>query len=226
VANSFFTREALYRIYGVDARVLYLGVDLETFHPLDLPRENMVLSVGALIPRKGFDFVVESLERIPKHLQPALVVVSNYEEPAERVYLEELAAARGVALRVRTRVSTDELVHLYNAAVCTVYAPIMEPFGLVPLESMACGTPVVAVKEGGVRESILHGQTGLLTNRHAEQFAAAIRTLLENEELAGRYGEQARQYVLEHWSWGEAVQRLERHLAQVANHNLEEIEYE
>jgi len=221
VTNSFFTREALYRIYGVNARVLYLGVDPETFRPLGLPKENMVLSVGALIPQKGFDFIVESLGLIPKHLQPNLVVVSNYQEPAERAYLEKLAAARGVSLRLCVQVSTVELVHLYNTAICTVYAPIMEPFGLVPLESMACGTPVVAVKEGGVRESVLHGQTGLLTDRDADQFAIAARTLLENEVLAKQYGEQARKYVLEHWSWDVTVQQLEQHLLQVADRDVE-----
>jgi glycosyltransferase involved in cell wall biosynthesis len=226
VTNSFFTREALYRIYGVDARVVYHGVDLETFRPLDLPRENMVLSVGALTPNKGFDFIIESLGLLPKHLRPTFVVVSNYQEQAELAYLEELASKRGVSLRLRVRVRIDELVHLYNTARCTVYTPILEPFGLVPLESMACGTPVVAVKEGGVRESVVDGQTGLLLDRDPEQFAAAVRTLLENEELAKRYGRQARAYTLEKWPWDKRIRQLEEHLVQVAHNNNRKVTYE
>jgi glycosyltransferase involved in cell wall biosynthesis len=217
VTNSFFTREALYRIYGVDARVVYHGVDLETFRPLDLPRENLVLSVGALTPSKGFDFVIESLALMPVHLRPVFVVISNYQEQAERAYLEELASKRGVSLRLRVRVSNDKLVHLYNAARCTVYTPILEPFGLVPLESMACGTPVVAVKEGGVRESVVDGQTGLLLDRDPGQFAAAVRTLIENEKLAERYGKQARAYTLEKWPWERRIEQLEERLVQVAH---------
>jgi len=216
VTNSYFTREALYRIYGVDARVVYHGVDLDVFRPLGVPQEEIVLSVGALTPNKGFDFVVESLGLIPERWRPALIIVSNYQELAERAYLEQLAAERGVSLALRVRVSLDELVRLYNVARCTVYAPIMEPFGLVPLESMACGTPVVGVREGGVRESVVNGCTGLLVDREPERFARAVELLLKDEALAARFGRQAREYVAAEWNWDRAVRELELCLRRTA----------
>jgi glycosyltransferase involved in cell wall biosynthesis len=216
VTNSYFTREALYRIYGVDARVVYHGVDLDVFHPLDVPKEDVVLSVGALTSNKGFDFIVESLGLIPERLRPTLVVVSNYQEPAERAYLEKLAAERGVNLTLRVRVPFDELVRLYNVARCTVYAPIMEPFGLVPLESMACGTPVVGVREGGVRESVMDGCTGLLVDREPKSFSRAVETLLQDEALATQLGQQARECVATEWTWEKSVQELELYLQRVA----------
>jgi len=73
---------------------------------------------------------------------------------------------------------------------------------------------------------VVHEQTGLLTRRDPAQFAAAILTFLENEELAKRYGEQARAYVLEKWSWKKAVQQLEEHLLQVANRKAWEMDDE
>lgn len=79
---------------------------------------------------------------------------------------------------------TDQLVLEYNKAQICVYAPVLEPLGLVPLESMACGTPVVGVREGGVLESIVHEQTGLLTERDPAQFAGAVQHLLSNPALA------------------------------------------
>jgi glycosyltransferase involved in cell wall biosynthesis len=85
----------------------------------------------------------------------------------------------------------------------------MEPFGLVPLEAMACGTPVVGVQEGGVQESILHKHTGLLVDRDPVQFAAAVQNLLSNPALASEYGRNGREHVLRHWTWDQSVAALE-----------------
>jgi glycosyltransferase involved in cell wall biosynthesis len=226
LVNSYFSRNNIRRIYGVTAEVCYHGVDVGLFRPLAIGKDRMVLSVGALTPAKGFDFVIESLGRIPTEQRPKLFIVSNYQESREQVYLSRLASLEGVQVFFCTMVEDERLVELYNSALVTVYAPIREPFGLVPLESMACGTPVVAVGEGGVCESVVHEQTGLLTNRDPGQFAAAIRTMCENEELAKRYGEQGREYVLEKWSWEKAMQRLEEHLLQVANRRAWRVDYE
>jgi glycosyltransferase involved in cell wall biosynthesis len=221
LVNSRFSQDNIRRIYGVRARVCYHGVDVKLFRPLGLSKDKMVLSVGALKPAKGFDFVIESLGRISSGQRPKLFIVSNYQESREQAYLNRLAGAEGVDASFCTMIEDERLVKLYNSAVATVYASVREPFGLVPLESMACSTPVVAVGEGGVRESVIHEQAGLLTERDPGQFAAAIQTLLGNEELAQRYGEQAREYVLEKWSWEKAVQQLEEHLLQVANQSPE-----
>lgn len=216
VTNSYFTRESLYRIYGVDARVVYNGVDLETFRPLGLPKENVVMGVGALTPNKAFDFLVESLGLLPQSIRPELVIISNYQEVEERRYLEALAATRGVKLTLKTMVSEEELVRLYNIARCTLVAPVMEPFGLVVLESMACGTPVVGVAEGGIRESVTDGMNGLLTDRDTRRFAVAVRGLLEQPEWAARYGSEGRRQAETRWRWERAVAELEDHLGEVA----------
>jgi glycosyltransferase involved in cell wall biosynthesis len=96
---------------------------------------------------------------------------------------------------------------------------VMEPFGLVPLESMACGTPVVAVAEGGVRESVTHGKTGLLAERLPQQFAEALRSLLEDPTLGARLGGYAREEALERWRWERTVMQIEAHLAELLNEN-------
>ena len=222
LVNSHFSQENVRRIYGVTAKVCYHGVDVEVFHPQELGKKGMILSVGALTPAKGFDFVIESLEHIPTDQRPKLSIVSNYQEPTEYAYLSQLAAAKGVEVSFHTMIDEGKLVEMYNRAVATVYAAVREPFGLIPLEAMACGTPVVAVGEGGVCESVVHRQTGLLTERDSRQFAAAIRTLLGNAELAREYGAQARRYVLEKWSWDKSIQQVERCLLQAANCSAQE----
>jgi glycosyltransferase involved in cell wall biosynthesis len=214
VTNSYFTREALYRFYGVNARVCYHGVDSEVFRPLDLSRDGRVLSVGALTPAKGFAFIIQSLALIPASARPGLTIVSNYQVGDELAYLNDLAEKCDVSVEFRTMISNKELVRLYNTAPAVVYAPIMEPFGLVALEAMACGTPVVAVCEGGVRESVTNGQTGLLVDRDPWQFAQAVGTLIKDRQLANRYGKQARECVLSRWRWADAICKLESYLLQ------------
>jgi glycosyltransferase involved in cell wall biosynthesis len=104
----------------------------------------------------------------------------------------------------------------YNKARLCVYAPVKEPFGLVPLEAMACGTPVVGVREGGVSESVRHGETGLLTERDPRQFAEAIISLLNDPERRTQCGCQGRIFVEKQWQWEQSVRDLERHLTEVA----------
>ncbi len=117
-------------------------------------------------------------------------------------------------------VSNERLVELYNQAKVTVYAPMREPFGLVPLESMACGTPVVAVREGGMQETIIQEQTGLLVERDPAQFAKAVQYLLSNPDLAAEYGHNGQEHVLRNWTWDQAVTTLENHLiACTGNHH-------
>lgn len=217
LVNSAYSRESLYRTYGIFSRVGYLGVDADHFRPLGLEEEDFVLSVGALRPNKGFDYLIRSLALGRPDHEPRLVIVSNAAHNHEQEYLSQLAASLGVSLSFRTAVPDEELVQLYNRAVLTVYAPVMEPFGLVPLESMACGTPVVGVREAGVRESVVDGVTGLLVDRDSREFAEAIQTLLDDNDRRTRYGQQAQAHVLNNWTWDRSVGRIEHHLMEAAH---------
>jgi glycosyltransferase involved in cell wall biosynthesis len=216
LANSAYSRESLYHIYGISARVCYLGVDTGRFRPMSLPRGDFVLSVGALNPLKGFGFLLHSLALLDASRRPPLRIVGDFAHPLERDYLEGLAARLGVTLETDLQIGDDELVQLYNQALLTLYAPIMEPFGFVPLESMACGTPVVGVREGGVRETVVHGETGLLAERDPHCFAGAVEALFRDPAGRARLGRQGRAYAERQWSWDRCVRELEEHLAAVA----------
>jgi len=217
LVNSAYSRESLYRAYGISSVVSYLGVDPELFLPLDLPRQGSVLSVGVLDPRKGFDFLLRGLALIDEVRRPPLVLVSNAADSREREYLAALADHLGVSVAFKILISDDDLVRLYNSAALTLYTPVMEPFGFVPLESMACGTPVVGVREGGVRESVVDDVTGILVDRDPAELASAVRELLADGERLDRYGRQGRQHVLKNWTWEASVAQLERHLEDVAS---------
>lgn len=208
LANSYFSAESIWRAYHRPSQVVYLGVDTEKFRPLNLPRQNYLLSVGAISPMKSYDFLIESVAHLPESGRPPLVILGNTVSQSEANYLRSLAQTKGVELRIHENVTEDELVRFYNEAAAFIYAPMLEPFGLTPLEAMACGTPVIAIKEGGPRESVLDGQTGLLAERDPEAFAHAIAKVLNDKTLAHQLGEHGHQQVLDFWTWEHAYQRL------------------
>ena len=219
LTNSYFTHENILRQYGKNALVSYIGVDNKMFTPLNLKRDNYVLSVGTCIPPKGYDFLIRSISNIPEDIRPELVIVGNSSDELWVEYLKSLADEKDVELDILTMISDDELIKLYNKAKLVVYAPYLEPFGYVPLEAMACGTPVVGVKEGGLRESILHNKTGLLTQRNEKDFANAVVKLLNDEELWNRLSETGIRYIESVWSIEKAGERLLEHIYRILEEN-------
>jgi glycosyltransferase involved in cell wall biosynthesis len=187
-------------------------VDIDQFKPLSLKKQRMVLSVGSLTPLKGFDFLIQALAEIPSDERPRLVIASNFQNQPEKMYLSGLARDKGVNIEMMARIDDNKLVELYNQALLTLYAPVREPFGLVPLESMACGTPVIGVREGGIQETILHEHTGLLVERDRQKFASAIQILIADSTNLNTMCVNSRKYVLDRWTWGRAVESLENDL--------------
>ncbi len=216
LVNSHFMQEVVGHIYSIAPQVNYLGVDVSWFQPLEVAKRPFLFSVGSLTPMKGFDFLITAVGQLPPEQRLPLVIASNFQNPPERAYLQRLAQEQGVELHLEGNVTEEKLRQLYNEATLVLYAPVREPFGLVPLESMACGTAVVAVREGGMQESIVPEQTGLLTERDPRQFAQAVARLLANPQLVQEYGRNGRQHVLQNWTWERATAILVTHLRQVA----------
>jgi glycosyltransferase involved in cell wall biosynthesis len=226
LVNSKFTQSFVKKIYHIEPQISYHGVDANTFQPSSTNKDRFILSVGSLTPLKGFDFIIRALGIIHPRYRPNLKLVSNFQNPEELQFIQTLAAEMQIDLELLTNISDNQLSELYNQTSITVYAPIREPFGLVPLESMASGTPVVAVREGGMQETILDGETGFLVERDPVAFADAIQKLLDDPALAKRMGERGRQHVLQNWTWDQATARLEGYLhtaakMKAANHQQE-----
>ncbi len=186
VVNSNFSKETLLKCYGIESSVSYLGIDPQLFKPINVSKENFVLTVGQCLPEKGFEFILKSLGKIEDKIRPELVIVSDHGNIHWKNYLEKLAAKLDVKLRILNMITDEELIKLYNKAKLVVYTPYLEPFGLIPLEAMSCGTPVVAVSDGGVKETVIDGETGILTERDENMFAQKVVELISNEEERNR----------------------------------------
>jgi glycosyltransferase involved in cell wall biosynthesis len=217
LANSKFTKEQMEDTHGKKFPVCYCGVDSDSFKPLlRIDRQPFVVSVGEMSPRKGFDFVIESVGCIPEENRPQLKLACNRIDEKELTFITNLAAHHKVDLEVRFGLDSKDLAILYNQAQLCLYAPVKEPFGLVPIEAMACGTPVIGVNEGGVKESVLHQRTGLLVDREVGKFADAVQWLIQEPKLAREFGENGRKHVQENWTWEKSTAKIEHHLESVA----------
>ncbi|HEV7475482.1 MAG TPA: glycosyltransferase family 4 protein [Pyrinomonadaceae bacterium] len=214
LVNSRFSRETVLRTYGLDATVCYLGVDSEKFVQQYLPREDYVVGVGTIAPRKNVRLVIEALAQL-QCPRPRLLWIGDMAKPEYLAELNQLAESSEVDFKPLVRLDDDKLIEVLNRASMMVYTPRLEPFGFAPLEANACGLPVVAVAEGGVRETIQDGVNGLLVEHEPQAVADAIDYLRKNPNEAERMGQQGAALVAERWSVAAAVDRLEQNLQKV-----------
>ncbi|GHE87172.1 glycosyl transferase [Amycolatopsis deserti] len=186
------------------------GVDLERFTPDGpvAPRGNLhrIVSVGRLVPRKGFATAIAALPAVPG---AELVIAGGPErgrlaDDPEAKRLMELAQRLGVADRVRLlgQVTRDEMPSLLRSADLVVCTPWYEPFGIVPLEAMACGVPVVAAAVGGLIDTVVDGVTGeLVPPKRPEALAATLRRLLGDPAQREAYGIAGCDRARSRYSW-------------------------
>jgi glycosyltransferase involved in cell wall biosynthesis len=215
LVNSHFSRETVLRTYGVDAKVCYLGVDAKAFARRPVPKQDYVIGVGAITPRKNVRLVIEALARVaPPRLR--LLWIGDVALPDHLAELTQFARERDVEFTPLVRLDDDALIDALSGALMMVYTPRLEPFGFAPLEAGACGLPVVAVAEGGVRETVYDRVNGLLAEHDPQAVADAIEYLRTHADEAARMGQRGAALVAERWSVNAALDRLEQHLLTVA----------
>ncbi|MBQ1014174.1 glycosyltransferase [Micromonospora sp. M51] len=202
------------------------GVNLATFAPLGPAAERepgraRILTVGRLVERKGFQTVVRAMALVP---DAECVVVGGPPEglletdPYAR-RLRALAESCGVADRVHLvgAVPREEMGRWYRSADLLVAAPWYEPFGLTPLEAMACGVPVVGTAVGGIRDTVVDGTTGdLVPARDPQALATAIQGLLDDRIRRFAYATAARERARARYSWAATAERLVEVYSEVA----------
>jgi glycogen synthase len=239
IAVSQAMRQDVHEIYEVPldkVRVIFNGIDIDAYRPsfdpavptyykID-PERPFLLFVGRITHQKG----IFQLLRAVRHMDPALQIVLCAADP-ETPHIGKEMAARVEDLKGKTGRSViwishflpqEDLIRLYSHAALFICPSIYEPFGIINLEAMACGIPVVAAAVGGIREVVRHEETGLLVPfepkslanpepkdpRHfAQDLAAAVNGLLAAPEVRTEMGRRARQVVEEQFSWKSVAQQ-------------------
>ncbi|MEI2688681.1 MAG: glycosyltransferase [Anaerolineae bacterium] len=226
VAGSPLDKAQTVWLYGADPHkiaVIPPGVDLTRFRPIgeleaksfiDVPADKrMVLFVGRIEPLKGIDTLLRAMKQVAEDCGgcEGLTVAIVGGDPA--VPLEQMSDEMARLHRLRAELGIEELVtflgkrdqellpYYYCAAEVVVMPSHYESFGMVALEAMACGTPVIASRVGGLRFSVVHGYTGLhVPVGDADALAAAISKLFKNDVLRWQLSANSRQ-VAQSFGW-------------------------
>lgn len=192
--------------------VVYGGVDPDRFVPGGTRRPGAVLFVGRLLPHKGLDYLIDAIE--PPW---SLDVVGEPYDPQYAATLRARAAGRPI--RFHGGVSDDRLVRFYQSAMVTVVPSVYrasdgratmvpELLGLVALESMACGTPVIATAVGSLPEIVRDGETGVIVPPNdAAAIRAALRELCGRPERVDAMGRAGREHVITRFTWAATAAR-------------------
>jgi glycosyltransferase involved in cell wall biosynthesis len=231
-------------LYSADPekiRVVPCGFDESEFHPIHrrLARREigfaddgpLIVHVGRMVPRKGVDNVIRGFAGLVRRSKIAarLVIVggeSDDPDPAatpEIGRLREIAAGEGVLDRVifTGRRARDRLKYYYSAADLFVTTPWYEPFGITPLESMACGTPVIGSRVGGLQHSIRDGETGFLVPPNdPETLCDRMTRALAEPAILDRLSRQAVDWVNRHFTWRMVTAQLARVYAEVGSQHV------
>ncbi len=232
IAECAQDRNDLIQLYGAEPAkvcVVPCGFDPAELRPIDkrVARrelgfgvdERLILQLGRIVPRKGIDVPIRALARLRASygIEARLIVVggeSDEPSPAatpEIGRLQEIAHEAGVADRVHFtgRRARPVLRYYYSAADVFITTPWYEPFGITPLEAMACATPVIGARVGGIKTTVRDGRTGFLVPpRDPDAVAERLAHLYRHPELFAELGQAGRDRALRSFTWEQVAERV------------------
>lgn len=226
-------RDDLIHHYGANARRISIapcGFNPAEFFPIDKEQardflhlskeEKILLQLGRMVPRKGVDNVIRALHELKDYAGKVRLLVvggeSDDPDPAktpEISRLQQIAKELGVEDRITFtgRRARNVLKYYYAAADVFISTPWYEPFGITPLEAMACGTPVIGSNVGGIKYSVAHRYTGFLVPPHEPRaLAAAVLPLLNDPVLHRTMQRNAIRRVNQLFTWDKVASSVEK----------------
>ncbi|MDB4920742.1 glycosyltransferase family 1 protein [Mucilaginibacter sp.] len=224
-------RDDLMMHYGVPACkicIIPCGFSNQEFYPVEKHQarellklnadEPIVLQLGRMVPRKGVDNVVKAIAKLKANGKKVKLVIvggeSEYPDPQSSPELSRLysiAQAHDVLdhIHFAGRKGRDELKYYYSAADVFVTTPWYEPFGITPLEAMACGTPVIGANVGGIKYSVVDGETGaLVTPDDPDELADKVNELIFDKDRLQRLGQNAIERVNRYFTWTNVAEKV------------------
>ena len=216
VTNSSFTKEKVTEVYRRPVTVIPFGITVERDGHAKRSSTSVktILFVGRLIERKGVEYLIQAMPYVLRKVKARLVIVG---EGHRRPFLEELVAREGLkdVVQMVGKVSEESLKRWYE--ICDVFVlPAVvdskgdtEGLGVVLLEALSYGKPVVASNVGGIPDIVIDGQTGLLVpEKDPKALEEAIVYVLTHEHFSQRLGEKGRKYVEEQFGWEKITDKL------------------
>lgn len=220
-------KEDLIQFYEIDSAKISIascGFSAEEFFPVDARKakkqvglaedEHIILQLGRMVPRKGVDNVIKAFSCLTTNKKVRLVIVGGEEEIPKFNDNSEIARLYALARTLKVdhlitfagRKDRELLKYYYSAADVFVTTPWYEPFGITPLEAMACATPVIGSNVGGIKYSVIDWKTGFLVEpNEPEELAEKIDLLLGTPSLLSYLGKEAFTHVNLNFTWSKVA---------------------
>ncbi len=186
ISISKFTRKKFISAYQIKGDVIYYGVDTSFFNPTKKDKDIDLLYIGSKDFLDGYPLLEGILKKINNKIKTRIITFEN------------------------EWLSDKELLDTYRRSKILIAPSYNEPFGLVPLEAMSCGVVVLAVNQGGHRETVKNKSTGFLLKRDVNDFVAKINYLLRNKNIISRMSLNARNDMVKNWDWNVMGKKLEK----------------
>lgn len=235
ITCSNYMRDEVIRIFELPedkVTVIPNGIEYELFEGDEdterirrqflAPGSRMVFFVGRLVYEKGVQTVIEAMPKVLEEVPDVrfLVAGTGPHVRALQAMIEEFGM--GDKIKLLGFVDADKLVKFYKCADITVVPSIYEPFGMVVLEAMVAGSPVIVADTGGLKETVIHEETGLCFKPNdPDSLARAMIRVLKDAELAQRLTSDAQRFIGEKYNWG----RIARHTMDVYERSIRDYEY-
>jgi len=217
--NSLNTASRLLKAKLVDRkkiRILHPGADIEKFKP-SKTFDHYFFYPSRITYYKAQDFVIDAFSHFKeKYGTDFKLVIAGGVSNKDKVYYKYLLSKVKKSkykndIIIKTNVSEQEFLKLYRNCYAVLFAAFNEDWGIIPIEAMAAGKPIISVNEGGPRESVIDGKTGFLVERDIKKFAETMHKLASNKKLVMEMGKngikEAKKYT-----WKEFIKRFDNQI--------------
>ena len=212
VTNSINSQIRIRKYLKREAKIINPGVDIEKFE--NQSYGNYFLYPSRITPEKRFEMAIEAFDLFrksnKKYEKYELVIVGSLQrERKEHVlYLERLKNMKVNGVKFILDVKEKEIINLYKNCLGVLFTPVNEDFGIVPLEAMSCEKPVIAINDGGPKETIVHGETGYLAE-NIQEICEYMKELCEDMNVVEEMGKLGRKRVIENYTWDKFIKKID-----------------
>lgn len=215
--NSNTTAQRIKKYYKREATVVNPGIDFKDFS--NDGDDNYFLYPSRIIPTKRQDYVINAFGQFTKRMKDSkykLVIAGTLSnDPEHQKYMNKIKAmAKGLPVTFRTNLNESQLKSLYAKSTAVLFAAMNEDYGFIPLEAMSSEKPIISVKEGGPKETIVDGKTGFLVESPSEM-AEKMVTVATDSAAAEKMGKEGRKLVEKRYSWESFFNNLDPLLEKV-----------
>jgi len=210
LANSKFGSSLVSKVYNRIPKIIYPGTDTTKYHPIQYnQKHNTIITISRLTKFKNIDVLIKASSQI-KNKQTNLIIIGDGEEKEN---LQKLINRLHInnKTKILSGLNDSQLINYCAHAKIFILCSKNEPFGIVPVEAMACGTPVIVDNTGGPKETVIDNVTGKIIDMNSKNLYLTLNLMLADNDLLKKWSINARKQSLK-FDWSRSVSNLTEYL--------------